>query len=133
MQTLEKLIVSRIARKKTTVFLRKDFADLAGYDQVGRSLRQLVARGKLVKIGYGLYAKAAVSPLSGKVVPTTGFRELAEQALRRLEVAVVPSSYERAYNEGRTTQVPTGRVIGVKSRVARTIDYDGKYATFERV
>jgi hypothetical protein len=102
MQALEKRIVSRTARKKTTVFLRKDFEDLADYDQVGRSLRKLVARGKLVKIGYGLYAKAAVSPLSGTVMPTAGFRELAQQALRLLEVAVVPSSYERAYNEGRT-------------------------------
>jgi len=36
-----------------------------------------------------------------------------------------------AYNEGRTTQVPTGRVVGVKGRVKRKIGYAGKYITFE--
>jgi hypothetical protein len=48
-------------------------------------------------------------------------------------VEVVPSSYDRAYNEGKTSQIPTGRVIGVKGRVVRKIGYDGKYVTFEHI
>lgn len=131
-QTLEDRVSYRISRKKSDVFMRDDFKDLGDYDQVGRSLRKLVSRGKLVRIGYGLYAKTAVSPLSGKLVPKAGLRTLANQALERLDIQTAPSSYERAYNEGRTTQVPTGRVIGVKGRVARKIGYDGKYVTFER-
>jgi hypothetical protein len=114
------------------VFVRDDFTDLAEYDQVGRCLRNLVAKKKLVKIGYGLYAKAGVSPLTGKAVPRVGLREVACQALQRLHVETVPSSYERAYNAGRITQVPTGRVVGVKGRISRKIGYDGKYVTFER-
>lgn len=113
--------------------MRKDFNDIADYDQVGRSLRQLVAKGKIVKIGYGLYAKAGVSPLSNRTVPRRGLRDLATEALKKLKVEVAPSSYDRAYNEGRTTQIPTGRVIGVKGRVARKIGYDGKYVSFEQV
>ncbi len=132
-KTLEGRIARRIARSKGEVFMRKDFDDLADYDQVGRSLRQLVAKGKIVKIGYGLYAKAAVSPLSNRTVPRRGLRDLATEALKKLKVEVVPSKYDRAYNEGRTTQIPTGRVVGVKGRVARKIGYDGKYITFEHV
>jgi hypothetical protein len=36
------------------------------------------------------------------------------------------------YNAGRSTQVPTGRVIAVKSRISRKIGYDGNYVAFER-
>ncbi len=130
--TLEKRIAERIARKKADVLLRADFKDLGGYDQVGRGLRRLVAKGKLVKIGYGLYARAAVSPLSGKTIPTKNLPALASEALERLNVEMAPSSSARAYNAGLTTQVPTGRVIAVKGRVSRKIGYGGAYVTFER-
>jgi hypothetical protein len=132
-KTLEDRIAYRIARSQGEVFMRKDFSDIADYDQVGRSLRQLVKKGKIVKIGYGLYAKAGVSPLSNRIVPRRGLRDLATEALNKLKVEVVPSSYDRAYNEGKTSQIPTGRVIGVKGRVARKIGYDGKYVTFEHI
>ena len=54
---------------KSNVSLRGDFIDLGGYDQVGRALRQLAQKGKILKIGYGLYAKARVSPLTGEALP----------------------------------------------------------------
>jgi len=131
-QPLEGRIARRIARKKANVFLRDDFTDLGGYDQVGRCLRHLTAKGKLVRIGYGLYARARVSPLSGKIIPSKPLPALATEALERLTVSTMPSSHARAYNEGISTQVPTGRVIAVKGRVSRRIGYDGKYVTFER-
>ena len=130
--TLEKRIAERIARKKADVFLRADFKDIGGYDQVGRGLRRLVAKGKLVKIGYGLYARAAASPLSGETIPTKNLPALASEALGRLSVEMAISSSAKSYNAGLTTQVPTGRVIAVKSRISRKIGYDGKYVTFER-
>jgi hypothetical protein len=130
-KTLEERIACRITRSKQEVFLRKDFEDIADYDQVGRSLRLLEAKGKIIKIGYGLYAKAAISPLSSRIIPRKGLRDLAIEALKKLNVEVVPSSYDQAYNEGRTNQIPTGRVVGVKGRVTRKIGYEGKYVTFE--
>jgi len=36
------------------------------------------------------------------------------------------------YNAGRTTQVPTGRVVGVRQRVRRKIGYNGFTLSFER-
>ena len=64
---LEKRLAERIARKKVTIFLRRDFEDLGGYDQVGRGLRNLTVAGQLVRIGYGVYARAVMSPVSGKM------------------------------------------------------------------
>ena len=132
-KTLEEKIALRIADSPNEVFMRKDFNDLADYNQIGRSLRQLVAKGTIIKIGYGLYAKAGISPLSNRIVPRRSLRDLATEALKKLKIEVVSSSYDQAYNQGQTTQVPTGRVIGVKGRVARKIGYEGKYITFEYI
>ena len=131
-QPLEYRVAVRIARSRASVFLRGDFKELGGYDQVGRSLRSLTAKGKLVRIGYGVYARAVISPISGKAIPAKPLPALAAEALSRLDVQTVPSSFTLAYNAGFTTQVPTGRAIAVKGRFSRKIGYDGKYAVFER-
>ena len=44
-ENLETRVMKRIARKRGDVFLRADFNDLGGYDQVGRVLRGLVRKG----------------------------------------------------------------------------------------
>ena len=121
----------RIARKRGDVFLRADFDDLGGYDQVGRALRGLVRKGRLMKIGQGLYTRAVTSPFSDTPVPPKGLRTLTE-ALQRLGVEPLPSRLQEAYNAGKTTQVPTGRVVAVRGRVRRQIGYDGVYLKFER-
>ena len=59
--------------------------------------------------------------------------EFAKELLKKLGVEVVPSSAERAYIAGKSTQVPTGRVIGVRGRIVRRIGYNGNYITFEKV
>lgn len=133
LKTLEDKIIRQIESSDNNVLVRKDFENIASYDQTGRILKKLVEKGKIVRIGHGLYAKAALSPLSKRIVPTKALRELATEALSKLQVEVVPSSYDQAYSQGRTTQVPTGRVIGVKGRISRKIGYDGKYVKFEYV
>jgi hypothetical protein len=126
-------IADQIANSQQQVFMRQDFENLGNYEQVGRSLRSLIRQNQLIRIGQGLYAKAQISPLSGKPVPRLGIKELAKEALQRLEVETFPSSYEQKYNDGKTTQVPTGRVIGVRVRIQRRIGYNGKYIKFEHV
>ena len=133
LKTLEKRISYRIERGKNEVFIRKDFEDLSDYVQVGRVLRQLVSEGKLIRIGYGLYAKTTKSQISGETIPRKGINVLAKEALARLNVKAFPSSGEIAYNEERSTQVPTGRVIAVKDRISRKIGYNGRRVVFERV
>jgi hypothetical protein len=130
---LKDKIMLRIDLKKDTVFLRNDFKDLGGYDQVGRELRKLVREGKIIKIGYGLYAKAEVSPFNGELIPQKNLPALAKEALQRLGIETTATTYEKNYNMGKSTQVPTGRVIAVKGRVVRKIGYGGTYVSYERV
>ena len=131
-EKLEGRIAARIARKKSSVLLREDFEDLGAYDQVGRALLALTKKGKLVKIGYGLYAKAKVSSFTGNIVPVEPLPALARKALDRLGVSPVPSRAEIDYQQGRSTQVPTGRLIGVNKRISRKIGYNNIAVNYER-
>ena len=129
--SLEYKIMARIARKKCSVFVREDFRDLSDYDQVGRALRNIAKNGKLIRVGYGVYAKAKKSTITGELVPVVPLPELAKEALARLGIQTAPSRMEIDYNAGKTTQVPTGRVIAVKGRISRKIGYGGAYVSYE--
>lgn len=130
-ENLETRVIKRIARKRGDVFLRADFRDLGGYDQVGRVLRGLVCNGRLLKVGYGIYTRAVKSPFNGELVPPKGLTTLTE-ALKRLGVEITTTRFAQDYNAGRTTQVPTGRVVAVRGRIRRKIGYNGIFLSFER-
>ena len=130
-ETLERRVLNRIARKRGDVFLRADFADLGGYDQVGRALRDLVRKRRLLRVGQGVYVRAAISPFSGEVLPVKGLDTLTE-ALKRLGIETTRTRLQQANDAGLTTQVPTGRVVGVRRRVRRKIGYGDFYLGFER-
>jgi hypothetical protein len=131
--TLEERLAERIARKRGDVFMRADFDDLGGYDQVGRGLRELVRKGRLMKVGYGLYVRARPSLIDGAPTPVKGIREVASEALGRIGVKTGLTRLEQAYNAGTSTQVTTGRVVGVLGRVRRKINFNGVPLRYERV
>lgn len=114
----------RIARRRgEDVFLPREFRDLADEDQVLRALRTLTRQGKLVRLGYGVYARAILSRLSGKPIlcSSNGLASAARQALTKLGVEWEPTDAERAYNEGRSTQVPVNPAVRVKGRFSRRL------------
>jgi hypothetical protein len=131
--TLEGKITYRVKRSKDVVFVRQDFDDFnVGYDQVGRILKQLVKKELLIKVGYGLYARAERSTLSGKIIAAKPLPVLGREAMKKLGVKVLPTKAEIAYNEKKSTQVPTGRTIGVQGRISRKIGYNGRSVFYER-
>jgi len=123
-KTLRGKIEERIARKANEdVFLPREFYKLGGQDQVLRALRELVRDGRLVRLGYGVYARAIVSRLSGEplLYARNGLSGAARQALDKLGVAWEPTESERAYNEGRSPQIPLNPVLRVKGRFSRRL------------
>jgi hypothetical protein len=74
-ETLKDRLLKRIRRKRGDVFLRADFGDVGGYDQVGRTLRKLVLEGHLVRVGHGLYARASPSISNGEPIPVSRARD----------------------------------------------------------
>ncbi|MDE0308571.1 MAG: DUF6088 family protein [Acidiferrobacterales bacterium] len=122
-----------MSRSKDSVFTPMDFLDLSDRDQTGRVLRNLVAEQSLVKIGRGLYAKTKKSSVTGNKIPAKPLPELAKEGLTKIGARVVPSRADLAYNSGKSTQVPTGRVLAIKGkRVSRKIGYNENYIVLER-
>lgn len=123
-KTLRSRIEERISRKRDdSVFLTREFMDLGGEDQVLRALRGLVREGRLVRLGYGVYGRTVISDLTGKplLYSPGGFRSAAREALTKLGVRWEPTESEKAYNEGRSTQIPFNPVVRVKGRFSRRL------------
>jgi hypothetical protein len=133
-RTLRERIGERIAHRRDDVFLTREFRDLGGEDQVLRALRGMVRDGQLVRLGYGVYGRAETSQLSGKpmLAARGGFIDAARQALDKLGVAWEPTEFQRAYNEGRSTQVPVNPAVRVKSRFSRRLSYQDTELRLER-
>ena len=132
--TLQEKVEARIAEKRDDVMLTREFRDLGGEDQVLRALRSLVRDGKLVRLGYGVYGRAEVSRLSGRpmLAARGGFIDAARQALNKLGVEWEATEFQRAYNEGRSTQIPVNPALRIKGRFSRRLKYQDTELRLER-
>ena len=131
--TLLELIERSLSRSPEQVFVRRDFASLGGQGKIGRALRAAVDNGLLVKVGYGVYARARPSSLTGKPIPVVPLVEVGMLALSKLGVKARLGKSAKAYAEGRTTQMPVATVLSVgKSRVRRRIGFGGRTIRYER-
>jgi hypothetical protein len=82
-------------------------------------LSQLADKGVLIKIGYGLYAKARKNSLTGKPMldSENGFAGISEEALDRLKVKWRPAPI----NDPNNTQNRTKAAVIVSDRFSRKI------------
>lgn len=128
-------IIRSVALRQGEVVLRADFMRMGSSSQVSRALKAVVSAGKLVRVGYGIYAKAQPSALSGKPIPRQPLEALAWEALQRLNVEVALGQAQQEYAAGDTTQMPmratfnTGqRRISRKLTVGkRSVSYENNY------
>jgi hypothetical protein len=122
---LKRQIQDKIVRCwKRQVFLRTDFKPISeDYDQIGRALLTLTREGKLIRIGYGLYAKARLNRITGQPMLDSegGFTQVAKEALDLLGVTWQPSSQEQNYNKDDSMQIPINAQIIIKTRFKRKI------------
>ncbi|MFY9478147.1 MAG: S-adenosylhomocysteine hydrolase [Aquabacterium sp.] len=121
--SLQDQIEARIAKRDDAVFLTREFNDLGDKRQVLRALAKTVADGNLIRLGYGVYGRAIRSRLDGRpmLYSQDGFIGAAREALTKLGVAWEPTEWEKAYNEGRSTQVPVNPQLKVKGRFSRKL------------
>jgi hypothetical protein len=131
--TLESKIRERIVRGDIATFVYADFLDLSDRDQIGRVLRKMVKLNELARFGRGIYVRMRKSKITGNIVPELDLRSVAEQALKKFNIQIFPSTAEIKYNNRESTQVPTGWMIGVNKRVSRKITYRGCSINYERM
>ena len=113
----------RLGRSKHYVFMRADFKDIAGYDQVGRVLRNLVKDGELLKVGYGVYTKARKNSITGRLMPACsgGSDAVILEALERLNVDYSLGRSSTQYLSGESTQIPAYTQIETPDRFKRRL------------
>ena len=113
----------RLSRSKRYVFMRADFKDIAGYDQIGRVLRDLVESGELLKVGYGVYTKARKNPITGRIMPACpgGSDAVILEALERLDVGYSFGRSSAKYLSGESTQIPAYTQIETPYRFKRRL------------
>lgn len=122
--TIQDRIQMRVKRSRRSVFLRSDFKDVADYDQVGRALRSLVREGLLLKIGYGLYSRARVNRITGKLMPDNpaGADGVLIEAMKRLGADFKFDEMSNLNFSGKSTQIPANvRIIPQNPRFTRKI------------
>ena len=89
--TLKQRIEARIAKRRDDAFLTREFRDLGGERQVLRALRELTEDGKLIRLGYGAYARAEFSSLTRQpMLAGNGFGPVSRQVLDKLKSAGNP-------------------------------------------
>lgn len=131
--TTKERIVASLRRSASCAFIRKDFDKFGNYRQVSRALRELAEEGVVVRVGYGAYAKARPSTISGQPVPAAPLLEVAFEVMRKLGVKAEAGADARALREGRSTQVPMLPVVNVgKSRVSRNISFGNRTVAYEK-
>ncbi|QXH94295.1 MULTISPECIES: DUF6088 family protein [Pseudomonas] len=122
-----------ISRRKEGVFLRSEFSGFGSPAQVSRALRYLIAKGVLVKLGVGVFAKAKPSILTGKPIPARPLEVLAPLVLQKLGIKVTAGRAVQEYNVGDSLQLPAGIVFDTGSRrINRKLGFGDRYVCFEK-
>ncbi len=121
--TIASKVLNRVSRSKRYVFERDDFSDIGGYDQVGRELRKLVKSGLLLRIGYGLYTKARLNSITGKVMPASpgGADGVLIEAIEKLGVDYKFDDFSQQSIDGESLQIPASFQIITNNRFKRKI------------
>lgn len=120
--TIKQRMIRSITLSKGEVFMRADFKSMGSESRISRALRELTEEGRLVRLGYGVYAKAQPSVISGRPVPRVSVPELVQEALIKMGVEPKLGRAQAAYAEGRTNQVPVHTAFNTgKRRISRKL------------
>lgn len=130
-KTTEYKVYQYVMASDSDVFLRREFSVLDTERQITRAIKALIGKGVLVKIGYGVYVRLSYSELLGSTYLPKGFLALGREALTKLGVKWDTSEAEKAYNEGRSQQVPVNPPTRLLERFRRSLSYKEMELRFE--
>ena len=126
-------IARSIGRSKRDVFLRADFADLGSPSRITRAISEMINKGKLVRLGYGVYAKAVPSAITGNPIPRKTLESLVVEALESLGIPAELGAARSAYATGSTGQVPMSVSVSTGSRrVNRKLKLGNREVIYEK-
>lgn len=130
-KSVEKKVLDRVKTLKGNIILRKDLKNVGTYRQISRVINKLIKSNKIVRLSLGVYARAYTSKFTNIPLIKGGVDSTLRKVLDRLDVEYEPSSVEKAYNAGKTTQVPGKNIVRLKKRCRRKIGYGKNQLVFE--
>jgi hypothetical protein len=93
-----------MAERRDDAFLTREFLDLGGERKVLRALRELTEAGDLIRLGYGVYARAELSSLTQRpMLAGDGFGQVSRQVLDKLHVPWEPGECQGSCRLGFVT------------------------------
>lgn len=129
---LEERLLRSVQQRTGNVILRTEIARLGSASQLTQALKSLQAKGVLVRIGTGVYAKTRRSSVTGATIPAGSLETLATETLKKLGVNVQTSKVAAAYNSGQSTQLPGVFVAHTGGRrISRKIAVGGRSVVYE--
>jgi hypothetical protein len=129
---LEGRILLSIQQPAGNIVLRAELAGMGSASQVSQALRALQAKGVLVRIGTGVYAKTRKSSVTGATIPAGRLDTLAVETFKKLGVSLKHSRAVAEYNAGKTTQLPGAFVVNTgQRRIYRKIVVGGRSVEYE--
>lgn len=121
-----------IASSRSDVFLRSSFDRFGSASRVTRALQDLIKEGRIVRLGYGVYAKAFPSPISGKPIPRIPLENLIDQTLVALSVKFELGKAREDYTSEKSTHIPIAVVVKpIGSRISRKISLGNREVIYE--
>jgi len=118
--------------RRGEIIMRSDFTLMGSQSQISRLLADFVSEGRLVRLGYGIFAKARISSISGKAVPREPLEVLAQEAFRRLMIEAKPGKAQKEYASGQSTQVPVQAVFDTgQRRISRKLTVGNRKVRYE--
>lgn len=129
---LEERMARSITQRPGVVVLRSDFAHMASDSQVGRVLARFVAKGRLVRVSQGVFAKTRINRFTGERTPAGTLESISAELFQKLGIEVEPSSLVAEYNRGTSTQLPMGATLRTgNKRISRNVTVGNRSIRFE--
>lgn len=129
---LEQRMLRSVKKRGGNIVLRSELAKLGSPSQVSEALIALQAKGVLVRIGTGVYAKTRTSSVTGAIIPAGSLETLAAEAMAKMGIPISPSRAAVAYNSRATTQLPGSFVANTgHRRITRKIAVGGRELRYE--
>ncbi len=131
--TTKDRILASLRHSKSKVFLRDEFSRFGTYRQVCRVVKELSEEGKLIRLGYGTYAKARPSSISGKPVVDESLLNIGLEVMKKMAIKADMGKDMRALIQGDSTQVPMLTIVNVgNSRICRKLSIGSRSLVYEK-
>lgn len=132
-ETTKSRVSQKIDAAPGEILLRSSFVDAGTPSRITRAINSLIAEGKIIRLGYGVYAKAEPSSLSGKPIPRKFLEELTPEIFTQLGISFDYGRAIKDYVSGKSTQVPTALIISTGSRrISRKISLGLREVKYEK-